>query len=100
MIFSPADLKGRSIKITRSCSPPEKGQRRLHNAADILAPSIMTEMHAEWRVEDMIDGQPVEPAYNRLLLVQARRVIPRCDLGFDLRIIRPTIRHLIAVGAK
>src|SRR3989442_11650891 len=48
----------------------------------------------------MIDGQPVEPAYNRLLLLQARCVIPRRDLGLDLRIIRPTIQRLIAVGAK
>src|SRR5712671_1862780 len=48
----------------------------------------------------MVDGEPVEPACNRLLLVQARCVEPRCDLGFDLRIIRPTIRALRAVGAK
>src|SRR5262249_6831868 len=27
-------------------------------------------------------------------------VVPRRDLGFDLRVIRPTIRLLIAVGAK
>ena len=48
----------------------------------------------------MIDGQPVEPACNRLLLVQARCVIPRGDLGFDFRIIRPPIPQLIAVRAK
>jgi hypothetical protein len=48
----------------------------------------------------MIDGQPVEAAYNRFLLVQTRGVIPRRNLGFDLRIVCPTIRWLIAVGAK
>src|SRR5258707_15756801 len=48
----------------------------------------------------MVDGQPVEAARNRLFLVQARRVVPRRDLGFDLRIIRPTIPNGIAVGAK
>src|SRR6266566_9833911 len=48
----------------------------------------------------MIDRQPVEPACNRLLLVQARCVIPCRDLGFDLRIVRPAIQLLIAVAAN
>ena len=48
----------------------------------------------------MGDGQPVEPARNRLFLVQARCVIPRCDLGFDLRIIGPATPQLIAVGPE
>jgi len=60
----------------------------------------MPQVRSQRCVDDMIDGQPVEPAYNRLLLVQAYRIIPRRDLGFDLRIICPTIRRLIPVGAK
>jgi hypothetical protein len=35
-MLSPMRLLGVS-----NCPPPEEGQRRLHNAADILAPSIM-----------------------------------------------------------
>src|SRR5260370_21895552 len=48
----------------------------------------------------MVEGQPVEPACNRFLLVQACCLIPRRDLGFDLRIIRPTVPVLVAVGPE
>src|SRR5258708_9330115 len=48
----------------------------------------------------MVECQPVEPACNRLLLVQACCLIPRRDLGFDLRIIRPTVPVLVAVGPE
>jgi hypothetical protein len=51
---------------------PEQGQRRLRNTADSLAPGMRPQEHSEGCVEDMIDGQPVEPACNRLLLVPSR----------------------------
>jgi hypothetical protein len=39
----------------------------------------------------MVDGHCLEPACNPLFLVQVRCAMPRGDLGFDLRIIRPPI---------
>jgi hypothetical protein len=58
---------------------PEKGQWRWHNAPDILAPSMMTEKHAERRVEDMVEGGLVQPSSNRLLLIGTLCVKPRRD---------------------
>src|SRR5258706_4804355 len=68
----------------RLADAPEQGQRCLLNAADILAPSMITEHHAEWRVEDMVEGALVQPSSNRLLLVGTLCLIPRCDLRLRL----------------
>src|SRR5215475_14709900 len=60
----------------------------------------MTETHAEWRVDDMIEAGLVQPSRNRLLLIGALCVKPCRDLGFDLRAACPTVGGLFAVGAN
>jgi len=78
--------------------PPEKGQRRLHKAADVLAPSMAKEMRAEWRIEDIVEGSLVQPSTNRLLLTGTLCLIPRRDLGFEPCTVRPTVEGLVAIG--
>src|SRR5260370_37218407 len=89
--------RGYGAALRRLTDTPEKGQRRLHNAGDIFAPSIMTEMHAERRVEDMVEAGLVQPPGNRLLLIGTLCVKPCRNLRFDLRAARPTAAVLFPV---
>src|SRR5215470_4760999 len=91
---------GDGAESRRLADAPEQGQRRLHNAADILAPCMMPERHAEWHIEDVVEGGLVQPSGNRLLLIGALGVIPSLDLGFDLCTGRPTVDRLVAISAK
>src|SRR5262249_16043801 len=105
LLMNPPGLRGgfeAQIQRRLRClaDAPEKGGRGWHNAADSLAPGSMPEVHSQRGVDDVVDCQPVEPTYDRLFLVQARCLVPRRDLGFDLRILRPSIRLLVVVGAN
>src|SRR5215471_12927299 len=86
--------------LRRLADAPEKGQRRLHNAADILAPGMMLQEEPEGGVDRIVEGGLVESANKGLLLVERLGVVPGGNLGFDLRNVRPSVSRQIAAGAK
>jgi hypothetical protein len=47
---------------------PEERQRPLHDAGDVLAPSLMLEEEADRRIDHMVEGDLVQPARANHLL--------------------------------
>jgi hypothetical protein len=59
----------------------------------------MREEKAGRGVDHVLACRPVEPAYRGLLLLEARCLVPRRDLGFDFLAGGPAEPRLVAVGA-
>src|SRR5262249_37779411 len=79
---------------------PEERQWPLRHSGDFLAPSLLAEVQA-WRgVDRALERGFVQPARNRSLLIECLGLVPGSDLGFDLRVVRPPEKCLIAVGAN
>src|SRR5262249_24464831 len=88
------------IRSNRLGNTPEERQRSLRDPADVLAPGIIPQIHAERRIDRLIERDLVQPPRNKLLFIERLGVVPRRDLGFDLGNIRPAEERLVAVGAK
>src|ERR1700676_3749348 len=89
-----------SSQASRSLSyTPEEGQRSLHDASDVLAPSLILQEEAGRRVDHVLERGLVEPADRGLLLVERLGLEPGRHLRFDLGHVRPTEPGLVAIGA-
>src|SRR5262249_4833711 len=89
------------IRSNRLGHAPEERQQPGRDPADVLAPGIIPQIHAERRVDRVIERGLVQPPRNKLLFIgRLPVVVPRRDLGFDFRNIRPAEERLVAIGAK
>jgi hypothetical protein len=86
--------------IIRLGDTPEKRQRPLPYARDICAPGLMLQAQPEGSIDRVVECGLVQPARNGPLLVESFGLVPGCDLGFDLRNIRPPKERPVAVGAN
>jgi hypothetical protein len=79
---------------------PEKRERPLRDAGDVLSPGLMLQIHPEGRVDRVVERGLVQPARGRLFVIERPGVVPRRNLGFDLRNVRPPEERLVAIGTN
>src|SRR5271170_1791344 len=80
--------------------PREERKWPLPHTGDVLAPSLILQEKPEGGVDRVVERGLVQPTRDGLFLVKRLGLVPRCDLGFDLRDVRPSKERLVAIGAN
>jgi hypothetical protein len=76
----------------RFANAPEKRQRPLHDSGDVLAPSLITQVEAERRIDHMVEGGLVEPARDGLFFVERLCLEPGRDTNDVAALSRCSLR--------
>src|SRR5215468_2528005 len=93
-------MPSEQLHLYRFAHPPEERQWPLHDAGNVLTPSLMAQPEAERRKDDVVEGGLVDAARGGLFLIGRFGLEPGCNLGFDTRVFWPSEPCVIAAGAE